>query len=52
MHQEDKTGSIEVGKQADIAVLDRLLFEIPATEISETRVLLTLLDGEVIYAAK
>ena len=52
MHQEGKTGSIEVGKQADIAVLDRLLFEIPATEISDTRVLLTLLDGEVIYAAK
>jgi predicted amidohydrolase YtcJ len=52
MHQEDKTGSIEVGKQADIAVLDRLLFEIPATKISDTRVLLTLLDGEVIYAAE
>ncbi len=52
MHQEGKTGSIEVGKQADIAVLDRQLFEIPVTEISETRVLLTMLDGEVIYAAE
>jgi predicted amidohydrolase YtcJ len=51
MHQENRTGSIEVGKQADIAVLDRKLFEIPATEISDTRVLLTLLDGEIIYTA-
>lgn len=51
MHQEHKTGSIEVGKQADLVVLDRQLFEIPVTEISDTRVLLTLLDGEVIYKA-
>lgn len=51
MHHEDKTGSIEVGKQADITVLDRQLFEIPATEISDAKVLLTMLDGEVIYTA-
>jgi hypothetical protein len=52
MHQEDKTGSIEVGKQADIAILDRQLFEIPAAEISEARVLLTMLAGDVIYSAE
>jgi len=52
MHQEDKTGSIETGKQADIAILDRQLFEIPATEISEARVLLTMLAGDVIYTAQ
>jgi len=52
MHQEEITGSIEVGKRADIAVLDRQLFEIPATEISDARVLLTLLDGEVIYTTE
>jgi predicted amidohydrolase YtcJ len=51
MHHEDKTGSIEVGKQADLVVLDRQLFEISATEISDTRVLLTLLDGEAVYTA-
>jgi predicted amidohydrolase YtcJ len=51
MHQKDKTGSIEVGKQADLVILDRQLFEIPVTEISDTRVLLTLLDGKVIYTA-
>ena len=52
MHHEDKTGSIEVGKQADIAILDRQLFEIPATEISEARVLMTMLAGDVIYTAE
>jgi predicted amidohydrolase YtcJ len=51
MHHEDKTGSIEVGKQADLVVLDRQLFEIPVTELSDTQVLFTLLDGEVVYSA-
>ncbi len=49
MHQEDRVGSIEVGKRADLVVLDRDLFTIPSTEISETKVVMTLLDGEIIY---
>ncbi len=49
MHQEDSTGSIEIGKKADFVVLDRNLFEIPATEINEAQVSLTLLDGEVVF---
>jgi predicted amidohydrolase YtcJ len=49
MHQEDRVGSIEVGKRADIVVLDRDLFRIPPTEISETQVVMTLLDGKIIY---
>lgn len=52
MHHEDRTGSIEPGKRADFAILDRNLFEIPAEQISETRVVMTLLDGETVYAAK
>jgi hypothetical protein len=43
--QEDSTGSIEPGKLADLIVVDRNLFEIDPTEISEAKVLLTLLDG-------
>lgn len=46
---EQQTGSIEVGKAADLVVLDRNLFEIPATEISATRVLLTLLEGRAVW---
>ena len=49
---EEKTrGTIEAGKEADLVVLDRNLFEIPAQQISETKVVLTLLHGKVVYSA-
>ena len=51
MRLEDITGSIEIGKRADLVVLDRNLFEIPVHEINETRVLMTLMDGRTVYAA-
>jgi predicted amidohydrolase YtcJ len=47
--QEAETGSIEVGKAADLTVLDRNLFEIPANEIGQAKVVLTLLEGQVVY---
>ena len=37
---------------ADLVVLDRSLFDIPATEISEVQVLQTLIEGEVVYPAR
>jgi predicted amidohydrolase YtcJ len=43
------TGSIVVGKRADLVVLDRNLFETPVGEIHKARVLLTLLDGAPVY---
>ncbi len=43
------TGSIEPGKSADIVVLDRDLFSVPSSEIYTVRVLLTLLEGDVVY---
>jgi len=49
MHQEERTGSIEPGKRADIVILDRNLFEIPSTEISQTKVRMTILDGQIVY---
>jgi predicted amidohydrolase YtcJ len=48
---ENETGSIEVGKQADIIVLDQNLFEIPTNEIAKARVLLTLVDGVEVFRA-
>ena len=46
---DDVTGTIEAGKQADMILLDRNLFEIPVTEISGVKVLKTLFGGEVVY---
>ena len=46
---EVDTGSIEVGKLADLAILDRNLFDIPPTEISDAKVLLTLFEGKVVH---
>lgn len=46
---DDDTGSIEAGKLADLVVLDRNLFEIPAAEISETQALVTLFEGRAVH---
>jgi len=46
---DDETGSIEVGKLADLIVVDRNLFEIEPDDLSETKVLLTLFGGEVVH---
>jgi predicted amidohydrolase YtcJ len=51
MHREKTRGSIEAGRDADLIVLDQNLFKIPATRISDTRVLLTVLGGKVVYDA-
>jgi predicted amidohydrolase YtcJ len=47
--QEDETGSIEVGKLADLVVLDQNLFDIETSKISDTKVLLTLFGGKVVH---
>jgi hypothetical protein len=46
---DDETGSIEVGKLADLIVLDRNLFQIEPAGISETKILLTLFGGEPVH---
>jgi predicted amidohydrolase YtcJ len=43
------TGSLEVGKFADLIVLSENLFEIPADKISDAKVVATVLEGELIY---
>ena len=44
-----KTGQIKVGMLADLIVLDRNIFDIPATEIGDTQILLTLFEGRIVY---
>ena len=51
LHQDRVTGSIEVGKFADLIVLDRNVLRVPAEEIAETKVLQTVVGGRVVYQA-
>lgn len=46
---EDKLGSLEAGKLADVIVLDRNLFEVSSDEIKETKVKMTISDGRIVY---
>ena len=47
--EEAIKGSLELGKLADVAILDRDLFTIPPDEIREVRVDMTLVGGSVAY---
>jgi len=47
--KEDKLGTIEVGKLADLAVLDRDYMTIPADEIRDLKSVLTMVDGRIVY---
>jgi len=46
---DDATGSIEVGKSADMIVLNHNLFEIPETAIHKTEVETTIFQGRAVY---
>jgi predicted amidohydrolase YtcJ len=48
-HWDKESGSLEIGKSADLIVLDRNLFAIPAQEIHNTKVLWTLFKGRAVY---
>ncbi len=48
-HLDDRTGTIEAGKLADLAVIDRDLFEIDPHDIGQARVFMTLVEGEPVH---
>jgi len=50
-HQELETGSIEVGKLADLIVLDQNIFDIEPQDISNTKVVLTLFGGNPVHGS-
>jgi len=49
--EEGSKGSLTAGKLADLVVIDRDLFRIPAAEIKEARVQLTVVGGRIVHAA-
>lgn len=51
MHKEDILGSIEIGKLADLVVLDRDYMTIPVDDIRDLNSLMTMVDGRVVYEA-
>lgn len=48
-HQENLLGTLEVGKKADFIVIDRDLFSIPVSEIWQTQVIETWVNGNKIF---
>lgn len=50
-HREKTEGSIEVGKVADLIVVDKNIFEIDPHRIGDTRVATTIVGGKLVYEA-
>lgn len=51
MGMEDKIGSLEVGKLADMVVLEKDLFDIELQEISDVQIMRTILGGKTVFKA-
>lgn len=51
MRAEDRLGSLEVGKRADLIVVNRNLLTCPVDELRQARVVATYVDGDQVFAA-
>ena len=49
--QENALGSLEVGKQADLVVLDRDYMTVPAADIKKIHPTMTMVGGRVVFSA-
>ncbi len=49
LHEEDRIGSLQVGKRADLVVIDRDLHSVAPGEVSRSRVQLTMMNGTVTF---
>jgi predicted amidohydrolase YtcJ len=49
LHRAAEAGSIEVGKRADLIVVDQNVFEVPITDVHKTQVLQTYIEGELVF---
>ena len=50
-HLEKTEGSLETGKVADVIMVDRNIFEINPRTIDQTKVVLTIVGGKIVYEA-
>ena len=48
---EEKLGSLQAGKLADLVVLDRDYMTVPEDQISELEVIMTIVGGKVVYSS-
>jgi hypothetical protein len=46
---EHRVGTLEVGKEADLAVLSQNVFQVAPTRISDTKVVMTVVAGKTVY---
>lgn len=49
--EEERKGSIEIGKLADLVVLNDRILDVPVNSINQLSVELTMIDGEIVYDA-
>ena len=52
MKIDEKSGSVELGKLADLIVLNQNVFEVPTSKIGDTQVLRTLFSGKTVHLIK
>lgn len=50
--EEQNKGTLTVGKVADLAVLSQDIFEIPAPALPQTKSILTMVNGKIVYDAQ
>jgi len=50
--QEHEKGTIAPGKLADLVILSRDIFKIDPKEIEKVTVVMTIMDGRVVYEAR
>lgn len=51
LNRDNDLGTLEAGKLADIVVLDRNLFNVATSEILETKPVMTMVDGKVVFSS-
>jgi predicted amidohydrolase YtcJ len=52
LRMEDKIGTIETGKLADVAVLDRDYFTVPEADLKKVRSALTIVNGKIVHDSR